>query len=67
MSSPHRPRPEIDIWTTCILLASLLVAVIAGVLTWFASSNWAMAGLSGGTTFPAALCFFAWLFPRSDF
>ena len=67
MTAPHRPRRDgIDLRLALILISSLLVGLIAGLLTFVAGSPWALAVISGGAAFGASCFFFDWLIKPFD-
>ncbi len=45
---PPEDRPLLSTRTLLILLTSLIIGVIAGVLTWLGAPSWVLAGLAAG-------------------
>lgn len=50
----------IDLRTALILMASLIVAIIVGLLTYVATRQWALAVLAGGAAVASSALFFDW-------
>jgi hypothetical protein len=62
---PRRHSVEgLDLRTSVVLLASVFVGVTAGLLTFAAKHEWALAVLAGGGSVGGAAFFFDWIIKR---